>query len=134
MWRFPEVLVLSSSETLRDNLVATLDQCGMAPIPSATIAEGRVLLAHRNVCVVFCDDCLSDGTYHAFLTASGITAPEVPVIVVSPFGDWTEYLKALAAGAFDYVGVPLGKIGMGRILQNALVEHLQRKLESTHVH
>ena len=56
--------------------------------------------------------------------------PEVPIVVVSPFGDWNEYLKALGAGAFDYVGVPFRQGEIERVVQSALVEHLQRKLVS----
>jgi two-component system, NtrC family, response regulator len=130
MLQFPEVLVLSSNDTVRDSFVATLRLSGMAPATASTAAEGRLIISQRSICVVFCDEQLPDGTYHDVLHELSKIAYEVPVIVLAAFGDWAEYLKALKSGAFDYVGVPLRKTEIERILQNALMEHLLRTFDA----
>lgn len=130
MWKFPDILVLSSSQAMRDNLAEALRLGGMSPVPCATLTEANALLSQIPFSAIFCDDCLCDGTYRDLVEMARGEFPEIPIVVVSPFGDWNEYLKALGAGAFDYVGVPFRQGEIERVLQSALVEHLQRKLVS----
>jgi two-component system response regulator PilR (NtrC family) len=130
MWKFPEILVLSSSEAMRNSLAEALRLSGMNPIPCATLTESSTVLAQTSVSAIFCDDCLCDGTYRDLVAMIRGEFPEIPIVVVSPFGDWNEYLKALGAGAFDYVGIPFRQGEIERVVQSALVEHLQRKLVS----
>jgi two-component system, NtrC family, response regulator PilR len=130
MWKFPDILVLSSSEAIRNNLAEALRLSGMSPIPCATLTESHAVLAQASISAIFCDDCLCDGTYYDLIEMVHSEFPQIPIIVVSPFGDWNEYLKALGVGAFDYVGIPFRQGEIERVLQNALVENLQRKLAS----
>src|SRR5262245_38313007 len=128
MWNYPDILVLSSSEAIRNSLSQTLQLSGMSPIPCATLTESHAILAQTSISALFCDDCLCDGTYHDLVDMVHTEFPQIPIVVVSPFGDWNEYLKALGVGAFDYVGVPFRQGEIERVLQGVLVEHLQRKL------
>jgi len=130
MWKFPDVLVLSSSEAMRNNLSEALRLNGMNPVPCATLTEAHMFLLQVSFSTVFCDDVLCDGTYRDLVEITRDEFPQVPVVVISPVGDWNEYLKALGAGAFDYVGVPFRNGEIERVLQGALVEHLQRKIVS----
>jgi DNA-binding NtrC family response regulator len=130
MWKFPDILVLSSSEAVRNGLAEALRLSGMSPIPCATLTDSSIVLAQTSVSAIFCDDCLSDGTYRDLVRMIRGGFPEIPIVVISPFGDWNEYLKALSAGAFDYVGIPFRQGEIERVVQSALVEHLQRKLVS----
>jgi len=123
MW----ILVLSSSESMRNNLSEALRLSGISPVPCGTLTEAHVFLSQISFSAVFCDDVLCDGTYHDLVEIARDEFPRVPVVVVSPVGDWNEYLKALGAGAFDYVGMPFRNGEIERVLQGALVEHLQRK-------
>jgi two-component system, NtrC family, response regulator PilR len=130
MWNYPDILVLSSSEAIRNNLAEALRLSGMSPVPCGTLTESHEILSQAPISAIFCDDCLCDGTYRDLVALVQSEFPEVPIVVVSPFGDWNEYLKALGVGAFDYVGIPFRQSEIERVLQNALVEHLQRKLAS----
>src|SRR5690348_18241369 len=71
-----------------------------------TIHEGKRILERQRVSVVVCDDRLSDGKYEDILTETVQLHLKTPVIVVSPTGDWSDYLKAISAGAFDYLAYP----------------------------
>jgi DNA-binding NtrC family response regulator len=130
MWKFPDILVLSSSETARKTLAEALRLGGMSPVPCATLTEAHIFLSQIPISAIFCDDCLCDGTYRDLIEIVRGDFPQIPIVVVSPCGDWTEYLKALGAGAFDYVGIPFRQGEIERVVQSALVEHLQRKLVS----
>ena len=128
MWNYPDILVLSSSEAIRNNLADALRLSGMSPVPCGTLTESQSILAQSSISAIFCDDCLCDGTYRDLLALVHSEFPEIPIVVVSPFGDWNEYLKALGVGAFDYLGIPFRQGEIDRVLQGVLVEHLQRKL------
>ena len=130
MWNYPDILVLSSSEAIRNNLAEALRLSGVSPIRCATLTESRAILGQAAISAIFCDDCLCDGTYRDLVETVRSEFPQIPIVVVSPFGDWNEYLKALGVGAFDYVGIPFGQGEIERVLRGALVEHLQRKLAS----
>ena len=44
MWKFPDILVLSSSEAMRNSLAEALRLSGMNPIPGATLTESSIVL------------------------------------------------------------------------------------------
>jgi DNA-binding NtrC family response regulator len=44
-----------------------------------------------------------------FLSAVKTAFPRVPVIVITAFGDWGQYMETLREGAFDYLYKPLDK-------------------------
>jgi len=128
MWNYPDILFLSSSEAIRNNLAEALRLSGMSPIPCATLTESHAILGQASITAIFCDDCLCDGSYRDLVEIVHSEFPQIPIVVVSDFDDWNEYLKALGIGAFDYVGIPFRHGDIERALQGALVEHLQRKL------
>jgi DNA-binding NtrC family response regulator len=130
MWNYPDILVLSSSEAIRNNLAEALRLSGMSPVPCGSLTESHAILDQAPISAIFCDDCLCDGTYRDLVDIVHSEFPHIPIVVVSPFGDWNKYLKALDIGAFDYVGIPFRQGDIEKVLQSALVEHLQRKLAS----
>ncbi len=44
-----------------------------------------------------------------FLSAVKTAFPRVPVIIITAFGDWGQYMETLREGAFDYLYKPLDK-------------------------
>jgi DNA-binding NtrC family response regulator len=44
----------------------------------------------------------------------------IPVIVISCIADWEAYMKAISAGAFDYIAFPPDPVESERILRLAL--------------
>jgi DNA-binding NtrC family response regulator len=44
----------------------------------------------------------------------------IPVIVLSHLADWDAYIRALSAGAFDYIACPPEPVEAERILRLAL--------------
>jgi DNA-binding NtrC family response regulator len=127
-------LVVSSDEEVRRKLGQILAQCGLAPVFASTVAEGRMALAGHEVFIVLYDDCLPDGKYVDIVKLVGQSDTKVLVIVVSPTGEWPEYLTAIRAGAFDYSAYPPIPGELQRIIQNAFREcGRHRHLEGTAV-
>jgi two-component system NtrC family response regulator len=132
--KLPNGLVVSSDEEVRRTLGQILVQCGLAPVFASTVTESGITLADHEVLLLLSDDCLSDGKYVDIVKLAGKSDPKVPVIVVSRTGEWPEYLRAIRAGAFDYLAYPPISGELQRVIQNAFRERRrQHRLEETTV-
>ena len=56
----------------------------------------------------------------AFLAAVKAAFPRTPVIIITAFGDWGEYMEALRVGAFEYLSKPLEKVELLAAVRRAL--------------
>lgn len=131
IWEIPSGLVVSSDDEVRQKLTEIARQCGFAAVSASSVAEAGVRLLRYRVFVVVCEDRLADGEYDAVVRIAHQFAPGTPVIVVSPTGDWPEYLTATQAGVFDYLAYPPIPGELERIIQNALRSARRHRLEGT---
>jgi DNA-binding NtrC family response regulator len=116
----PTVLVASSDENVLQKLAEITVQCGLATFLAFTVGESKRILDRQRVCLVVCDDRLIDGKYEDILNETVRLLLKTPLIVVSPTGDWRDYLKAIGAGAFDYLAYPPIPGDLPRSISNAL--------------
>lgn len=116
----PKCLVASSNEEVLKKLAKILSHCGLATFLASGIEESRKVLVRERVFLVLCDDRLVDGDYQDILSASEWSTSKAPVIVFSSTGDWPDYLKAIRAGAFDYMAYPPFPEELQRVIRNAL--------------
>jgi two-component system response regulator HydG len=110
------VLVVDSDEKSREMVFANAVKLGEIPIGCSSCEEAKNLLVQHHFKVVFCGDNLPDGEYSEVVKA----AKPIPVIVLSRFAEWSSYLPAMQAGAFDYIACPPYKAELDRILSQAL--------------
>ena len=68
----PHTLVASSHLESRRVLLRILDDLGVNTFASTTLAEAEELLSRQQVALVFCDECLADGTYRESNTICGL--------------------------------------------------------------
>jgi DNA-binding NtrC family response regulator len=113
-------LVICNQEEDREKIVAALLKCGLGPICCSNLQEARTLLFQEEFRVVLCGDLLSDGDFRAVLREVRKSPVHAPVIILSHTADWDAYLKALGAGAFDYIVCPPDPAEVKRILWSAL--------------
>jgi DNA-binding NtrC family response regulator len=55
-----------------------------------------------------------------FLAAVKTAFPSVPVIIITAFGDWGQYMEALREGAYEYLSKPLDKAELLAAVTRAL--------------
>jgi two-component system nitrogen regulation response regulator GlnG len=55
-----------------------------------------------------------------FLGAMKTAFPKVPVIVITAFGDWGQYMSMLQGGAYEYLSKPLDKNQLLTVVSRAL--------------
>jgi DNA-binding NtrC family response regulator len=116
----PSGLVVSPDDEVRQTLALSLGECGFASIFSSTVGEGRIALARREVFVVVSEEWLPDGSYVDMVNLIAQSCARIPVVVVSRIGDWPEYLRAVGAGAYDYVPYPPIRGELRRVIRSAL--------------
>ena len=115
-----KALVISASEENRAALSEALAAVGFVPALCSSITDARKFIESDDICIVFCDDCLSDGCLKNVVAEVGKRQRPVPVIAVSRTGEWHEYLEALRMGAFDYASLPLRSDELERVVASAL--------------
>jgi DNA-binding NtrC family response regulator len=121
----PNGLVVSSDDEVSRKLAESLGQCGLRPLFACTVVESGIALAGSEVLVVLCDECLADGTYEDIANLVRASHTRIPVVVVSRTGEWSEYLRAVDHGAFDYLAYPPMRGDLQNAIRNALVWNRQ---------
>ena len=116
------VLVISGVREHRDMLAAGISSIGPRPICCGTCESAAELLGQHPFSIVFCDYLLPDGTFWTVMNHAARCGTPIPVIVTSRRNDWDLFLKALNAGAFDYIALPPMPGEVERILCAALRE------------
>jgi DNA-binding NtrC family response regulator len=127
----PTGLVVSSYEEVLRKLARIMGQCGLATLLASSVAESVRILDRENVRLVLCYDRLIDGDYEDILRASERSRAKASVIVFSSTGDWSDYFRAIGAGAFDYVAYPPFLGELPRVIRNALASRMASTVEES---
>ena len=99
-------LLVSPDMEVRRPLLRTLEALSADVIVCSTRAQAEEVLSTQTVEIVFCDECLPDGSYcdliHSFDSDHGIPR----VAVTTRTGEWELYFEATTKGAFDVIRSP----------------------------
>lgn len=115
-------LIICSEGADREKIATSARKCGLAPICCSNLKEARSLLPQDVFRVVFCKDILADGDFRGALRVVKHLYPSTPVVVLSHIAGWDSYLKALGAGAFDYILCPPSPVEAESIIWTALAD------------
>lgn len=98
-------LVVSSELETRKPLLRALESLKVDVVVCGRRLQAEDALSRTSFDVVFCDECLPDGSY-ADLIHGGHWDKTPRLIVTTTHGDWDLYFQALAKGAFDVIRCP----------------------------
>ena len=101
------VLVVDDERAIQRALKATLEAAGYRVEIAGTCADALAQVALKPPDLVILDLLLPDGSGHDVCRDIRGWSP-VPILLVSAVGDEREKVKALDAGADDYVTKPFG--------------------------
>jgi len=122
------VLIVCSEEASHGQVVESVLNCGLDSLSCSDCREARSLLERQSFEVVLCSDSLADGDLWEVIKV----AKPTPVVVVTEHTEWSRYLAALHAGAFDCLTFPPDGAQVKRTLWSALIEHARlRRRETT---
>jgi DNA-binding response OmpR family regulator len=116
-----KVLVACSNEHLYEGLNRVLQPLGLEVFRVFSCAELQSRLREgADFLAVLAETSLPDGNWRSAQMIVSRAADRLPLIVVSPFVDLTEYLDTLESGAADYVVPPFLGTDIAHVLMAAV--------------
>jgi two-component system response regulator PilR (NtrC family) len=115
-----QVLIVCPDSALRQNALEIVRNIGLHPVACSSLMDARALVERETFQIILCNDDLPDCNLRTSIRVLASATGGVPVIVLSHLADWDAYLRALSAGAFDYIVCPPDPVEAERILRLAL--------------
>lgn len=114
------VLVIDDERDIRELLTITLGRMNLDVSAAANVAEAVALLEERDWDLCFTDMRLPDGTGQDIIELIAEKYPDMPVAMITAYGNVDAAVNALKAGAFDFVSKPVDINMLRRLVQTAL--------------
>jgi DNA-binding NtrC family response regulator len=118
------VLIICADSAHGNKAAEIVRDMSLPSVLCDSLTDARSLIEQQAFQLVLCDDELPDCNLRTALKVLSSATGGVPVIVLSHLADWDAYMKALSAGAFDYIACPPEPIETERILRHALNQNL----------
>jgi len=103
----PTVLIVDDEPDLVELVTLTLERMNLATASAGTLAAARELLNARHFDLCLADMRLPDGDGLDLVAWIEQRQPQLPVAVITAHGNVETAVRALKAGAFDFVSKPL---------------------------
>ncbi len=102
------VLVVDDSLTVRMDLADVLEAAGFHPVPCATVAQARAVLAREPVAAIVLDVLLPDGDGVELLgeVRAAPATTSIMIVMLSSEAEVADRIRGLRTGADEYVGKP----------------------------
>jgi DNA-binding NtrC family response regulator len=128
-----KLLLIGDDQVLLWAMTASLRQAGYEVEHVGTVAATRAVLQAGRYDVALLDMILPDGDGFTLLPELVAQAPEMPVVILSSHHDPAAVVRALRAGAVDYLGKPAEHSELLLALESA-IRHAQRirRVEALH--
>jgi DNA-binding NtrC family response regulator len=117
-----QVLIVSSDSRQCEQTEEIVRRLGLQAIRCASLTDAYALMEEQTFQLVFCGDDLPDCNLRTAVRILASMTRGAPVIVLSRLADWDAYIRALSAGAFDYIACPPEPVETERILRLALAQ------------
>jgi DNA-binding NtrC family response regulator len=116
------ILIVDDDVELLAALTRILNKQGYiaAGATSAGVAMDYVTSGKQRFDLIITDLSMPGINGLAFLTAIKKSMPQVPVIVLTAFGDWDTYAESLRLGAFAYLNKPIDRHQLLNTVRRAL--------------
>ncbi len=103
----PTALIIDDEQDLLSLMSITLRRMGVESIKAGTVAEAKSKLDGRGFDLCLTDLRLPDGSGMEIVRYIQENYSQVPVAVITAFGDPKTAVEALKLGAFDYIAKPI---------------------------
>jgi two-component system, NtrC family, response regulator PilR len=114
------VLIVDDEADLRELVEITLSRMGIRSTPAATLGEERARLTESAFDLCITDMRLPDGNGISLVHHIQDAHPQVPVAVITAYGNAQAAVESLKAGAFDFVSKPIDLAVLRKLVDAAL--------------
>ncbi len=118
-----KVLVIDDEPDIRELLALTLTRMGLLCDVVSSFQEGIDCIINNNYFLVLTDMRLPDGDGYSIVQYIQKNKPQLPVAVITAFGNVEGAVNTLKAGAFDYVSKPVDLVMLKALVNTALRMH-----------
>lgn len=118
--RDSQVLVVDDEPDIRELLELTLVKMGIGVAVAGSVGEARQKLAEAHFDLCLTDMRLPDGEGLDLVRHIAGLGVDLPVAVITAYGNAENAVAALKAGAFDYVAKPVGLAQLRSLIKSAL--------------
>jgi len=116
----PAVLIVDDEPDLCELLSITLERMDLAPSTAHSVAAAQRALKTERFDLCLTDMQLPDGNGLDLVKWIQQYSPSVPVAVITAHGNMETAVRALKAGAFDFVSKPLDLAGLRKLVATAI--------------
>ncbi|MBP7793614.1 MAG: sigma-54-dependent Fis family transcriptional regulator, partial [Acinetobacter sp.] len=116
----PLILLVDDEEDLCTLMSMTLSRMGMHTHVAHKVSEAKVLLSKNNYDACLTDFNLPDGNGVELVEHISKNYPNIPIAVLTAYGNMDLAISALKAGAFDFVNKPIKQQHLQQLLDKAL--------------
>ena len=116
------ILLVDDDAELLTALTKVLEKDGYDVVPqsSANAAFQFITESHRRFDLVITDVSMPGMSGLVFLSAIKTALPNVPVVVITAYGDWGQYMEAMREGACEYLTKPVDKTELLAAIRRSL--------------
>ncbi|MFT7286854.1 MAG: two-component system response regulator PilR (NtrC family) [Halieaceae bacterium] len=115
-----KVLIVDDEPDIRELLEITLGRMGLDTVSAADIAEAHALLASECLQLCLTDMRLPDGNGIELVEHIQDHYPQLPVAMITAHGNVDSAIRALKAGAFDFISKPVALEKLRSLVNSAL--------------
>lgn len=123
MFNSCQVLIVSADPLQCEKTGEIARRLGLQSVSCSSLTDARARIDGQAFQLVLCGDDLPDCNLRTAVRVLTSSTGGAPVIVLSHLADWDAYMRALGAGAFDYIACPPDPIETERILRLALAQN-----------
>jgi two-component system, NtrC family, response regulator PilR len=114
------VLIVDDEPDIRELLELTLSRMSIATCSAGTLSAARELLSRQSFSLCLTDMKLPDGDGISLVETIQQQAPDLPVAVITAHGSTESAIRAMKAGAFDFVSKPVDLQKLRDLVNSAL--------------
>ncbi len=129
------LLVVDDDDLIRSLLTNALTEQGYGVATTGSPQEALDMLQRESFDMVFADLCMPGVTGMDLLSRIRASKPELPVVLITGFGDAALARQAMSAGASDFITKPFRAQDLPIIIERNLTRHdLSRRRSLAHKH
>lgn len=113
-------LIIDDERDIRDLLCMALERMSIEVDSAQNVAQAKIKLTEARYDLCLTDMRLPDGSGIDLISYISQNFPQLPVAMITAYGDVQSAVQALKAGAYDFVSKPLDLQILRRMVQQAL--------------
>lgn len=119
------ILVVDDEKVQRESLAGYLHKIGFQTFTAAHVDQAISIVSEKTIEIIFTDFKMGEKSGYDLLREVKQINPEISVIIITAFGTIQEAVKAMKAGAFDYLTKPIDLDEVEILVQRAIeLRHL----------